>query len=81
MLVKAHPKISQGEQQRRARQRAMSIARFSEDYGIGRTKAYEELKSGRLRGRKLGKRTLICEDDAEDWLRRLPKVPASETGP
>ena len=64
--------ISEREERRRARQRAMSVARFSEDYGIGRTKAYEELNSGRLRGRKIGTRTLISEDDAEAWLQRLP---------
>jgi excisionase family DNA binding protein len=60
------------EQQRRALKRAMSIAEFCERYGPGRTKTYEELKSGRLRGRKIGKRTIISEDDAEDWLQRLP---------
>ena len=65
-------RISDCEERRRARQRAMSIARFSEDYGIGRTKVYEELNSGRLRGRKIGTRTLISEDDAEAWLRCLP---------
>jgi hypothetical protein len=67
-------KISEAEWQRRAPQRAMSITQFSENYGIGRTKAYEELKSGRLRGRKIGKRTIITEDDAEEWLRRLPVI-------
>ena len=65
-------KISQGAVERLDRQRAMSIAEFCERYGPHRTKAYEELKSGRLRGRKIGKRTIITEDDAEDWLRRLP---------
>jgi hypothetical protein len=66
--------VSVVEQQRRARQRAMSIAEFCERYGPGRTKTYEELKSGRLRGRKIGKRTIITEDDAEDWLRCLPVI-------
>jgi hypothetical protein len=69
--------ISKVERQRRARQRAMSIAEFCERYGPGRTKAYEELKSGRLRGRKIGKRTIITEDDAEDWLRCLPVIEAA----
>jgi hypothetical protein len=64
--------ILERERQRRARQRAMSIAEFCERYGPHRTKAYEELKSGRLRGRKIGRRTVVAEDDAEDWLRRLP---------
>ena len=71
------PKISEAERQRRARQRAMSIAEFCERYGPHRTKAYEELKSGRLRGRKIGKRTIITEDDADDWLRRLPVFEAA----
>ena len=78
-------KISEAEQQRRARQRAasiqqraMSIDEFCQRYGIGRTTAYEEIKQRRLRGLKVGKRTLITEDDAEDWLRRLPVL---ETGP
>jgi excisionase family DNA binding protein len=62
------------EQQRRALRRAMSIAEFCERYGPGRTKTYEELKSGRLRARKIGKRTVITEDDAEDWLLRLPVI-------
>ena len=52
----------------------MSIAVFCERYCLGRTRAYEELKSGRLRGRKVGKRTIIAEDDAEDWLRGLPTM-------
>jgi excisionase family DNA binding protein len=65
------------EQRRRALQRAMSIAEFCERYGPGRTKTYEELKSGRLRGRKIGKRTIITEDDAEDWLRCLPVIESS----
>jgi hypothetical protein len=63
-----------GEGQRRARQRAMSLEHFCDCYGPGRTKAYEEIKSGRLRGRKVGRRTIITEDDAEDWLRSLPPL-------
>jgi hypothetical protein len=71
--------ISESEAQRRVRQRAMSIARFSEDYAIGRTKAYEELKSGRLRGRKIGKRTIISQDDADTWLQQLPALLVTKT--
>jgi excisionase family DNA binding protein len=71
-----NPGISEKERQRRARQRAFSIRQFSEIYNVGRTKIYEELKSGRLRARKIGKHTIILEDDAEDWLNRLPVVEA-----
>jgi len=68
-------KVSEREQ-RFSRQRAISIDEFCERYGLGRTKAYEELKSGRLRGRKIGKRTIIAEDDAEEWLLHLPVIEA-----
>ena len=56
----------------------MSVARFSEEYAIGRTKTYEELKSGRLRGRKIGKRTIISQYDAETWLQQLPALPVAK---
>jgi excisionase family DNA binding protein len=69
---------SVAERRRRARQRAMSIAEFCKRYGPGRTTVYAELKSGRLRGRKLRRRTIIAEEDAEDWLRNLPPVSTSE---
>ena len=67
-------KISEAERTRRAHQRAMSLARFCQRYNIGRTKAYEEIKLKRLKARKCGKRTIIGEDDAEEWLRSLPQV-------
>jgi excisionase family DNA binding protein len=72
--MNAKPEISQREPARRAPPRAMSIAEFSERYGPGRTTIYEEIKLGRLRARKCGKRTFITEDDAEDWLQSLPLV-------
>jgi excisionase family DNA binding protein len=67
-------KLAGPEQQRRSRQRALSIVEFCERYGLCRTKAYDELKSGRLRARKLGKRTLISIDDAENWFEQLPEM-------
>ncbi len=41
--------------------------------GIGRTKAYEELKSGALRKLKCGRRTLIPIADAMRWRDALPR--------
>jgi predicted DNA-binding transcriptional regulator AlpA len=64
-------KISEVDQQWR---RAMNIGEFCQRYGIGRTTAYVEIKHKRLRARKIGKRTIISEDDAEDWFDRLPAV-------
>jgi excisionase family DNA binding protein len=69
-------KISEAERQRHAL-RAMTIDEFCERYRIGRTTAYTEIKEGRLRARKCGKRTIITDDDSEDWLRRLPLIGVS----
>jgi excisionase family DNA binding protein len=71
--------MSEAERQRRARQRAMSVREFCRAYGIGRTLAYEQLRARRLRARKVGRRTIITEDDAEEWLGRLPAALTSET--
>jgi hypothetical protein len=72
---------SEGDRERRSQQRAMSLAEFCRDYGTGRTTAYREIKMGRLRVRKCGKRTLVLQDDAEAWLRSLPTVAAAGAKP
>ena len=40
--------------------------------GIGKTKLYEAINSGKLKARKAGKRTLILSDDLRDYLSSLP---------
>ena len=52
--------------------RVFTISEFLERYGIGRTRFYEEVAEGRLRLRKLGKKSLVTVDDAEAWLESLP---------
>lgn len=54
--------------------RAFGVEEFCRRYGVGRTTAYAEMKAGRLSRRKVGKRSIITEDDAEAWLRALPIV-------
>jgi excisionase family DNA binding protein len=66
--------VSAAERERRARQRAFSIREFEQAFRLGRTKIYEEIKAGRLRARKVGKRTIITDEDAEEWLERLPSL-------
>ena len=39
--------------------------------GVGRTTLYEEMKAGRLRTCKVGKRTLVTAEDARAWLSTL----------
>jgi excisionase family DNA binding protein len=54
--------------------RALTIHEFVARYSIGRSKIYEEAAAGRLKLRKVGKKTLITVDDAEKWLASLPTV-------
>ena len=45
--------------------------------GIGRAQLYKEIKAGRLRVRKLGRRTLVPRQEQTAWLAALPlHVPA-----
>lgn len=39
--------------------------------GLGRTKLYEEINSGRLKAKKCGRRTLIALVDYTRWLDQL----------
>jgi excisionase family DNA binding protein len=57
--------------------RAFSIREFCRRYGIGRTNAYQEIATGRLRAAKVGRRTLITHDAAEAWLAALPEIKQS----
>ena len=50
---------------------AISLPQFCEWASIGRTTAYAEIKSGRLRAKKCGSRTLITWVDARQWLSQL----------
>jgi excisionase family DNA binding protein len=72
--VRRRPSISDREHQRRASQRAWSIRDFCKRYDVGRTTVHQEIKEGRLKARKAGRRTLIGDDDAEEWWRSLPAI-------
>ena len=51
----------------------MTVAEFCERYRIGRTSAYREAASGRLKMHKFGAATRIRRADAEEWMRALPE--------
>lgn len=51
---------------------AFSINGLANAYQIGRTRIYEEISAGRLRVRKVGRRTLILVEDADEWAKSLP---------
>ena len=57
---------------------AQSIPAFCEDNGIGRTLTYDEIRSGRLRSMKVGKRRLITAEAAAEWRRVMEQQTAEE---
>lgn len=51
---------------------AMSIEDFAERYSIGRSLAYEQIRTGKLRAVKVGpRRTIVLTEDALRWQRSL----------
>jgi hypothetical protein len=68
--------LSAGEDHAKAH-KDPSVAGFCHRYGIGRTKFYDEIKTGRLRAVKIGARTIVTADDEARWLASLPEVGAS----
>jgi hypothetical protein len=53
---------------------AYSIPEAARAAAIGVTKLRLEIRAGRLRARKLGKRTIITADDLENWAAALPDI-------
>jgi len=59
---------------------AFSILELCRSVGIGRTTAYEEIRSGRLKVIKVGKRTLITAEELQRWLESLPHFQPGSDG-
>jgi excisionase family DNA binding protein len=53
-------------------QRALSVRQFASSVGIGRSRAFEEIRLGRLRALKCGTRTIIPAEAVNEWLAALP---------
>jgi excisionase family DNA binding protein len=51
---------------------AFSVLEAAKCAGVGRTTLFEEIRSGRLAARKVGRRTIIMTADLEAWLKSLP---------
>jgi hypothetical protein len=54
--------------------RSYSLDEFARLNDIALTTVRGEIRSGRLIARKIGRRTIITAEDANDWRDRLPKV-------
>jgi len=53
---------------------AISVEEFCRRYDIGRTLAFELIKTGKLPARKCGRRTLIAAEAAAAWFAGLPAI-------
>jgi hypothetical protein len=53
---------------------AYSIAEAARAAAIGTTKLRNEIRDGRLRARKLGKRSIVTANDLENWAAALPDI-------
>ena len=61
-------------QHARPSKRGYSIEEFGILYGICRSLIYVEIREGRLKARKVGRRTVIASEDGEEWFSKLPRV-------
>lgn len=60
-------------------QLAYTISDVEKRACIGRTLIYSEIASGRLKARKVGRRTVILDGDLLAWLKALPALrPATD---
>ena len=53
---------------------AFAVREFCARYGICRQTFYDEVKRGRIKAKKLGKKTVILRSDAEKWAASLPAL-------
>ena len=59
---------------------ALSISDACAMVGVGRTTIYAAIAEGRLKARKLGRRTLILRDDLTHFLVALPEIKRTSRG-
>jgi excisionase family DNA binding protein len=57
---------------------ALTIKELCEAYRLCRETAYQQIRAGRLRAVKLGRKTLILRADAEVWAAALPELRAGD---
>jgi excisionase family DNA binding protein len=53
---------------------ALTLKDFCDAYRVCRETAYQQIRAGRLRAVKLGRKTLILRADAEAWAASLPEL-------
>jgi excisionase family DNA binding protein len=58
---------------------AFAVREFCARYGICRQTFYDEIRRGRIKAVKLGKKTMILRSDAEAWAKSLPTLDLAAT--
>ena len=53
---------------------AFAVREFCARYGICRQTFYDEIKRGRIKARKVGKKTIVLRADADAWAASLPEL-------
>jgi excisionase family DNA binding protein len=53
---------------------ALTLKDFCDAYRVCRETAYQQIRTGRLRAAKVGRKTLIMHADAEVWAGSLPEL-------
>ena len=56
-----------------AQRLAYSIDQLKDNVPAGRTSIYAAIARGDLVARKLGRRTVVLDEDARRWLQQLPR--------
>ena len=55
---------------------ALTISEFCDRFGLCRESCYREIRGGRLRARKVGRRTVLLAPDVDAWAASLPELRA-----
>jgi excisionase family DNA binding protein len=68
------------KEQEKEQEQLYSISNIVNLSGICRTKIYEEINTGRLPAKKMGRRTLIPKSKYKGWIDNLPDYPKEDDG-
>jgi hypothetical protein len=65
------------EENARPLRRSSSLRNFAERHDISLRLAYDEIKAGRLKIKKVGRRSIVTDEDEARWLESLASPQAA----